>query len=97
MTASTTRKRSTAKPSGPSKTQTSMEETKKYDVEIEELDDEGNVWDSHEVLSTDDYDEACRVAQEQELEGPYQQVSIWEWDDNHMTVVDSNVVKTFDE
>lgn len=74
-----------------------MEETKKFDVEIEELDDEGNVWDSHEVLSTDDYDEACRVAQEQELEGPYQQVSIWEWDDNRMTVVDSNVVKTYEE
>lgn len=67
----------------------------KYNVEIEELDDAGNVWDSHDVLYTDDYDEASRVAQEQKLDGPHQQVAIWEWDDTESVVIDSEVVKTY--
>ena len=69
----------------------------KYNVEIEELDEQGNVWDSHDVLYTDDYDEAYKVAMEQELDGPHQQVAIWEWDDNECVVIDSWVVKEFSE
>lgn len=69
----------------------------KYNVEIEELDENGNVWDSHDVHYTDDYDEAYKVAQEQVLEGPHQQVSIWEWDETESYVIDSWVVKEFSE
>ena len=61
----------------------------KYNVEIEELDGDGNVWDSHDILYTDNYDEAYKVAQEQVLEGPHQQVAIWEWDDTESQVIDS--------
>jgi hypothetical protein len=68
----------------------------KYNVVIEELDEQGNVWDSHDVLYTDDYDEASKVAQKQVLDGPHQQVAIWEWDDTESYVIDSNVVKTYE-
>lgn len=67
----------------------------KYNVEIEELDEQGNVWDSHDVLYTDDYDEAYKVAMEQELDGPHQQVAIWEWDETESYIEDSWVVKEY--
>ena len=67
----------------------------KYNVVIEELDQQGNVFDSHDVLYTDDCDEANKVAMEQELEGPHQQVAIWEWDEDESVVIESWVVKEY--
>lgn len=69
----------------------------KYDVEIEYLDKDGNVWDSHTVFMSDDYDEAYAESQKVELQSPDEQVAIWEWDDNRSMVEDSNVVKSYGE
>ena len=69
----------------------------KYDVEIEYLDKDGNVWDSHTVFMSDDYDEAYAESQKVELRSPDEQVAIWEWDDNRSMVEDSNVVKSYGE
>lgn len=68
----------------------------KYNVEIEELDENGNVWDSHDVFYTDDYDEAYKVAMETEIQ-ENQQVAIWEWDDDESVVEDSWVVKEYEK
>ena len=68
----------------------------KFDVEVEYLDINGDVYDSHCVLLTDDYDEAYETAMATEIcEG--EQVAIWEWDDNEVYIEESNVVKIFDE
>ena len=69
----------------------------KYEVEIEYLDEEGNVWDSHCVFATDFYEEAVKKAEEVELSGPDEQVAVWEWDDNRSAVEDSWIIKTFEE
>jgi hypothetical protein len=66
----------------------------RYDVEVEYLDKDGNVWDSHCVLLTDDYDEAYKTAMETEV-SENEQVAIWEWDENESVVEDSWVVKEF--
>jgi hypothetical protein len=66
---------------------------KRYDVEIEYLDNEGNVVDSSCQLLTDDYNEALDTARKVVLTSEDQQVSIWTWDDKNEKVVDSNVVK----
>lgn len=68
----------------------------KYNVEIEELDENGNVWDSHDVFYTDDYGEAYEVAMETEIQ-ENQQVAIWQWDDNESVVEDSWVVKEYEK
>ena len=67
----------------------------RYDVEIEYLDEQGNVWDSCAILLTDDLEEATAAANKVTLKGPYQQVSIWMWDENEEYVEDSWVVKEF--
>ncbi|MBP5457289.1 MAG: hypothetical protein J6Y37_12385 [Paludibacteraceae bacterium] len=69
----------------------------KYDVEIEYLDKDGNVFDSHTVFMSDDYDEAYAESQKVELKGSDEQVSIWEWDDDRNFVEDSWVVKSYEE
>lgn len=68
----------------------------KYNVEIEELDEHGNVYDSHDVLYTDDYNEAYEVAMKTEIH-ENQQVAIWEWDDDESVVEDSWVVKEYEK
>ena len=67
----------------------------KYNVVIEELDSFGNVWDSHDLLYTDDYDEAVKFAANVELSHSSQQVAIWLWDDTESYVEDSWVVKEY--
>lgn len=67
----------------------------KYDVEIEELDEFGNVLDSHCVLLTDNLEEAGQVAAKTTLHSPNEQVAIWEWNEQETAVEDSWVVKTF--
>ena len=67
----------------------------KYDVEIEYLDKQGNVYDSTCVLLTDDEDEANKVALETTLNDMYEQVAVWEWGDNDSYIEDSWVVKTY--
>jgi hypothetical protein len=69
----------------------------KYNVVIEEIDSHGNVWDSHDLLYTDDYDEAEEFAAKVELSHPKQQVAIWEWDDTESYVEDSWVVKEYEK
>lgn len=67
----------------------------KFNVEIEYLDEEGNVYDSSDLFFTDDEDEAVKYAESVELFSPNEQVSIWEWDDDEQLVVDSWVVKEY--
>ena len=67
----------------------------KFDVEIEYLDRDGNVYDSHCVLLTDSYDEAYDTAMKTDIL-PDEQVAIWEWNDAETAVIDSQVVKTFE-
>ena len=68
----------------------------KYDVEVDYLDINGDVYDSHCVLLTDDYDEAYETAMATETnEG--EQIAIWEWNDQETAVIDSEVVKTHDD
>ena len=67
----------------------------KYNVELEELDDFGNVWDSHDLLFTDNYDDAVKFAEGVELQNEKEQVSIWMWDDTESYVEDSWVIKEF--
>lgn len=69
----------------------------KYDVEIEFLDEFGNVYDSHCVLLTDFLEEAERAAEKVELRSPNEQAAIWEWDDSNSVVEESWVVKRFSE
>lgn len=69
----------------------------KFNVEIEYLDEEGNVYDSSDLFFTDDEDEAVKYAKSVELFNPNEQVSIWEWDDDEQVVVDSWVVKEYSE
>ena len=67
----------------------------KFNVEIEYLDEEGNVYDSSDLFFTDDEDEAVKYAKSVKLFNPDEQVSIWEWDDDEQVVVDSWVVKEY--
>lgn len=67
----------------------------KFNVEIEYLDEEGNVYDSSDLFFTDDENEAVKYAKSVELFNPNEQVSIWEWDDDEQVVVDSWVVKEY--
>ena len=67
----------------------------KYDVELEELDEFGNVWDSSALFFTDDYDEAVKFAESVEVSHEKEQVAIWMWDDTESYVEDSWVVKEF--
>ena len=67
----------------------------KFNVEIEYLDEEGNVYDSSDLFFTDDENEAVKYAESVELFNPNEQVSIWEWDDDEQVVVDSWVVKEY--
>jgi len=67
----------------------------KFDVEVEYLDRDGNVYDSHCVLLTDDYDEAYETAMNTDIL-PDEQVAIWEWNDEETAVIDSQVVRTFE-
>ena len=67
----------------------------KYNVELEELDDSGNVWDSHDLLFTDNYDDAVKFAEGVELQNEKEQVSIWMWDDTESYVEESWVIKEF--
>lgn len=67
----------------------------KFNVEIEYLDEEGNVYDSSDLFFTDDENEAVKYAKSVELFKPNEQVSIWEWDDDEQVVVDSWVVKEY--
>ena len=67
----------------------------KYNVEIEYLDEKGDVYDSADLFFTDDYDEAEKFAESVELTGPDEQVAIWEWDDNEQYIEDSWVVKVY--
>lgn len=69
----------------------------KFNVEIEYLDEDGNVYDSSDLFFTDDEDEAVKYAESVELFNPNEQVSIWEWDDDEQVVVDSWVVKEYSE
>ena len=69
----------------------------KFNVEIEYLDEEGNVYDSSDLFFTDDENEAVKYAKSVELFNPNEQVSIWEWDDDEQVVVDSWVVKEYSE
>lgn len=69
----------------------------KFNVEIEYLDEEGNVYDSSDLFFTDDEDEAVKYAKSVKLFNPDEQVSIWEWDDDEQVVVDSWVVKEYSE
>lgn len=72
-----------------------MSKLGKYDVEIEELDEFGNVWDSHCVLLTDNLEEAEKKAEATPLNSPNEQVAIWEWNEEETAVEDSWVVKTY--
>lgn len=74
-----------------------MSKLGKYDVEIEELDEFGNVFDSHCVLLTDNLEEAEQVAETTPLLSPNEQVAIWEWNEQETAVEDSWVVKTYSE
>ena len=67
----------------------------KFNVEIEYLDEEGNVYDSSDLFFTDNENEAVKYAKSVELFNPNEQVSIWEWDDDEQVVVDSWVVKEY--
>ena len=67
----------------------------KYNVELEELDDSGNVWDSHDLFFTDDYDEAVEFAEGVEPQHEKEQVSIWMWDDTESYIEESWVIKEF--
>ena len=67
----------------------------KFNVEIEYLDEEGNVYDSSDLFFTDDENEAVKYAKSVELFNPNEQVSIWEWDDDEQVVIDSWVVKEY--
>ena len=67
----------------------------KFNVEIEYLDEEGNVYDSSDLFFTDDENEAVKYAKSVKLFNPDEQVSIWEWDDDEQVVVDSWVVKEY--
>lgn len=67
----------------------------KYNVELEYLDENGDVYDTHDLFFTDDEDEAMKYAEAVELTGPDEQVAIWEWDDNEQYIEDSWVVKTY--
>lgn len=67
----------------------------KFNVEIEYLDEEGNVYDSSDLFFTDDEGEAVKYAESVELFNPNEQVAIWEWDDDEQLVVDSWVVKEY--
>jgi len=67
----------------------------KFNVEIEYLDEQGNVYDSHDLFFTDDEDEAVKFAESVPLSGPDEQVAIWEWDDDEQVVVESWVVKEY--
>lgn len=69
----------------------------KYDVEIEYLDEQGNVFDSNCVLLTDSYEEAEAEAQKVELHSDREQVAIWLWDDDETIVEESWVVKEFEK
>ena len=69
----------------------------KFNVEIEYLDEEGNVYDSSDLFFTDDENEAVKYAKSVKLFNPDEQVSIWEWDDDEQVVVDSWVVKEYSE
>lgn len=69
----------------------------KYDVEIEFLDEFGNVVDSSEQGLFDNYKEAAEFAESVELHSDNEQVAIWLWDDDETVVEDSWVVKTFNE
>jgi len=69
----------------------------KYDVEIEYLDEQGNVFDSSCVLLTDNYEEAEAEAQKVELHSDREQVAIWQWDDEETVVEESWVVKEFEK
>ena len=69
----------------------------KFNVEIEYLDEEGNVYDSSDLFFTDDENEAVKYAESVKLFNPNEQVSIWEWDDDEQVVVDSWVVKEYSE
>ena len=67
----------------------------KFNVEIEYLDEERNVYDSSDLFFTDDEDEAVKYAKSVKLFNPDEQVSIWEWDDDEQVVIDSWVVKEY--
>ena len=67
----------------------------KYDVEIEFLDEFGNVVDSSEQGLFDNYDEAAEFAEGVELRNDNEQVAIWLWDDDETVVEDSWIVKTY--
>ena len=67
----------------------------KYDVEVEYLDEQGNVWDSSMRLMTDSYDEAYEFAMGIELSNDKEQVAIWLWDEDGDFVEESLVVKEF--
>ena len=67
----------------------------KFNVEIEYLDEEGNVYDSSDLFFTDDENEAVKFAKSVELFNPDEQVAIWEWDDDEQVVVESWVVKEY--
>lgn len=69
----------------------------KYEVNIEELDNDGNVWDSTAVKHTDDYDEALSFAKGLKVTHRLQQIAIWTWDDQELNVIDSEIVKTYDK
>ena len=66
-----------------------------YDVEVEYLDESGNVFDSHCVMTADDYDVALAEAEKVELTSPNTQVAIWEWDTENDMVVDSYIIKEY--
>ena len=68
-----------------------------YDVELEFLDDNGNVVDSNQLFETNDYDEAMAFAIRQKVRNAEEQIAVWVWDDDGENVVDSFIVKTFDD
>lgn len=67
----------------------------KYNVVIEYFNKKGDVFDSHDLLFTDDEDEATKFAEEVELTERNTQVAIWEWDDDEEYIVDSWIVKEY--
>lgn len=76
-----------------------MEETKKYQVAIEYLDEDNNVEDSHLLDDFDDQEEATEYANNYEFdedEDTKCQIAIWEMDENG-NVEDSWVIKTHED
>ena len=63
----------------------------KYNVAIEYLDENGEVYDSHDLLYTDDYDEAFAFA-ETVIPEQNEQVAIWVWDDNEQAIEETVII-----